>query len=204
MPDKIVFSGNGSRVIRFFTDDKDTLEKFTKHIFEKVYGEEYNSNDLDIILNNNNPKEATCKGGFFDNGNLTFGNIFKKNIVLHSNGTDALIENKEGIDYNTQDSYEAIDKEYINKTVDENRKFLDFFFDLLPFFNQEGYKLNDDSIAIAKNICYKRLDVYAENGWRQKKQEINNSDKIQETLFFYPLVGMLNQLIDAIYKNQKQ
>ena len=204
MPDKIVFSGNGSRVIRFFTDDKDTLEKFTKHIFEKVYGEKYNSNDLDIILNNNNPKEATCKGGFFDNGNLTFSNIFKKNIVLHSNGTDALIENKEGIDYNTQDSYEAIDKEYINKTVDENRKFLDFFFDLLPFFNQEGYKLNDDSLAIAKDICYKRLDVYAENGWRQKKQEINNSDKIQETLFFYPLVGMLNQLIDAIYKNQEK
>lgn len=206
MPDKIVFSGNGSRVIRFFTDDKDLLERFTKLIFKRVYGEEYNSNDLRIILNKDNPKQATCKGGFFADGQQTFRDVFKKNVVLHSNRTDALIEKSDNLtDENSkQNSYKIIDENYLNKTVEENREFLDFFFDLLPFFDNEGYSLNDESLSIAKKVCYNRLDVYAENGWRQKKREIKENDLIQETLFFYPLVGMLKQLIDAIYKNQEK
>lgn len=37
MPDKIVFSGNGSRVILFLTEDEEILRDYTKLIFEKVY-----------------------------------------------------------------------------------------------------------------------------------------------------------------------
>lgn len=206
MPDRIVFSGNGSRVIRFFTDDKDFLERYTKLIFEKIYDKKYNSNGLNIILNKDNPKEATCKGGFFADGKQTFRDIFKKNVVLHSNGTDALIEKTEDLvgDDRIQSSYKIIDEEYLQRTVEENRKFLDFFFSLLYFFDDEKFGLNNDSVSIAKKICYNRLDVFAEKGWMQKKKEVNENDLIQETLFFYPLVGILKQLIDAIYKYQEK
>ena len=207
MPDRIVFSGNGSRVIRFFTDDKDLLERFTKLIFERVYNTKYNSHDLNIILNKDNPKEATCKGGFFADEHQTYRDVFKKNVVLHSNGTDALIEkNNELTDENIkQNSYQIIDENYLNKTVEESREFLDFFFKLLPFFDNEGYSLNDKSISIAKEVYKKnRLSIYAENGWIQKKREVKENDLIQETMFFYPLVGMLKELTDAIYNNQKQ
>ena len=65
--------------------------------------------------------------------------------------------------------------------------------------------MNKNSIAIAKDICFSRLDIYADNGWRQKKREIDENDLIEETLFFYPIVGMLKQLTDSIYeKNNKE
>ncbi len=125
---------------------------------------------------------------------------------MHSNGTDALIEKTEDLVGNDriQSSYKIIDEGYLQRTVEENRKFLDFFFSLLYFFDDEKFGLNNDSVSIAKKVCYNRLDVFAEKGWMQKKKEVNENDLIQETLFFYPLVGMLKQLTDAIYKNQKK
>jgi hypothetical protein len=200
MPDKIVFSGNGSRVIPFFTNDKDILKGFTKLIFEKIYGRKYHSNNLDIILNDENPKEATCKGGFYTENPDSFSEILKKIVVLHSNCTNSIIQrNSDNLDeVKKSDIYKAIDDKYIENTVEETKKFIQFVFDLLPFFSNEGYKLNNTSIEIAKTVCFQRLDIYAKNGWQQKKKEVNESESIEETLFFYPLVGMLKELSDAI------
>ena len=207
MPDKIVFSGNGSRVIPFFTNDKEILKGFTKLIFEKIYSRKYHSNNLDIILNDENPKEATCKGGFFVDRPDSYSEILKKIVVLHSNGTNSIIQrNNENLDeVKRADIYKAIDEKYIELTVEEAKKFIQFVFDLLPFFSNEGFKLNNTSLEIAKTVCFQRLDIYAKNGWRQKRKEIIESESIEETLFFYPLVGMLKELSDAICdKNLKE
>lgn len=200
MPDKIVFSGNGSRVIPFFTNDKDILKGYTKLIFERIYNGPYQSNDLDIILNEVNPKEATCKGGFYTEKPDSYSEILKKIVVLHSNGSNSFIErNNENInEYNIADLYKSIDNKYIDQTVEEAKKFIAFVFKLLPYFSREGYKLNNNSLEVAEKVCYQRLDIYAKNGWQQKSKEINENENIEETLFFYPLVGMLKELSDAI------
>lgn len=206
MPDKIVFSGNGSRVIPFFTDDMDILKGFTKLIFKKVYEQkEYQANDLEIILNKENPKEATCKGGFYMDKMMAFGEIIRKKVVLHSNDNKTIIQLvKEDIE-NVQelDSYKAVNPDYLNKTVAEATNFIQFVFDLLPFFANEGYKLNNDSIETAKAVCFQKLDIYAKNGWELKKKEVTDNEVIEETLFFYPLTGMLKALCDAICDKNK-
>ena len=51
---------------------------------------------------------------------------------------------------------------------------------------------------VAKETCSKKLDIYAKNGWELKKKEVSDDEVIEETLFFYPLVGMLKELSDAI------
>ena len=206
MPDKIVFSGNGSRVIPFFTNDNDIQTDFTKLIFEKVFGEKYHSNNLEIIINEENPKEATCKGGFFTEKPDSYSDILKKIVVLHSNGSDSIIQrNGENLDkVNKTETYEAIDHNYIKQTVEESRVFIQFVFDLLPFFSNQGYKLNNTSLEIAKKVCFQRLDIYAQNGWHQKSKEVNENESIEETMFFYPLVGMLKELSDAICNKNLQ
>ena len=200
MPDRIVFSGNGSRVISLFTNDRNLLIDYTKLIFTKVFNEEYPANGLDIILNENEPKEATCKGGFYAKEPEPYNVIFKKKVVLHSNGTNAVIKNP--IEYNKspeeKDRNKAIDKDYLTKTAEEAKKFIDFVFELLPFFANNGYKLNADSVNIAKDACYKKLDIYTQNGWNLKKKDVSDDAIIEETLFFYPLVGMLKELGNAI------
>lgn len=203
MPDKIVFSGNGSRVIPLFTDDPEILEGFTKEIFKKAYSAKTYSNSLSITLNKENPKEATCKGGFFVRNTNSFGEILKKQVVLHSNGTNSLIERKNNSIDDTKllNTYNIINEEYLSKTVEEVSDFIDTVFDLLQFFKNEGFNLNTESIDIAKQVCSKKLSIYMNIGWQQKKREIDENDIIEETLFFYPIVGMLKDLTNAICDN---
>ncbi len=200
MPDKIVFSGNGSRAISFLTEDVATLKEFTKLIFEKVFEVNYIPNDLEIILNKKNPKEATCKGGFFVNNPESFIDIFRKKVVLHSNGSDAVIQRTGGDTekLNETDKYKVVNEMYLAETVKEASKFIKLVIDLLPFFANRGYKLNNASIEIANKVCFNKLDIYTKNGWRLKKKEITDDEIIEETLFFYPLIGMLKELSDAI------
>lgn len=204
MPDKIVFSGNGSRAISFFTEDASTLKEFTKLIFEKVFEINYNPNGLEIILNKENPKEATCKGGFFVENPESFIDIFRKKVVLHSDGSDAVIQRTGGDTEKLKDTdkYKVVNDMYLMNTVAEASKFIQLVIDLLPFFANRGYKLNTASIEIAKKVCFNKLDIYTQNGWRLKEKEITEDEIIEETLFFYPLVGMLKGLSDAICDNK--
>lgn len=206
MPDKIVFSGNGSRVISFFTDDNEVLRNYTKFIFSKVHGNDYQSNNLEIILNKVNPKEATCKGGFFVDRPESFGDIFKKKAVLHSNGTNSVFQrSSDGInEINHSDTYGAIDEDYIALTVEEVKAFINFVFESLSFFSNEGFSLNPVSTEIAKEVCFNKLDIYAKNGWQLKRKEVAETEGIEETLFFYPLIGMLKELSDAICDKNSQ
>ena len=63
-PRHLTFSGTGSKLLQILIDvsEKEVLEKYTKLIFEKVYGTEYDKDGLDILINTSNPKEVTCKG----------------------------------------------------------------------------------------------------------------------------------------------
>lgn len=195
MPDKIVFSGNGSRVIQFMTDDEKTLQDYTKLIFEKVYNSNYPSSNLTIILNSENPKAATCKGGFYLTQPYDYESIFNKKIVLHSNGTNQVIQRSISNEY---DKYKSIGDDYLKATVEEVTQFIRFVFDNLSFFTDKGYQLNSDSIATAKVVCMQKLSIYAECGWKIKMKEAESDELINESLFFYPLIGMLKELTDEI------
>jgi hypothetical protein len=203
MPDKIVFSGNGSRVISFFTTDIRLLTDYTKLIFTKIYGtNDYAQNGLKIILNTTEPKEATCKGGLLMDKPESYSDIYKKKVVLHSNGTNAVIQKTASLTElpKDEDKNKAIDADYLDKTVEEVKIFIQFVLDLLPFLAHNGYKLNSASVEIAQAECFKRLDIHAKNGWHLKKskEKLTDDEQIEETLFFYPLVGMFKALSDAI------
>ena len=99
------------------------------------------------------------------------------------------------------DTYASIDDAYIRRTVEEAKSFVKFVFDL----NQKySYKNNFDSseisLEIAKKECFRDLETFTKNGLKIKRQEVSDNDVIEETMFFYPLNGMLNALISAIYK----
>lgn len=204
VPDKIVFSGNGSRVVSFLTKDVGVLKDYTKLIFEEVLGETL-SNNIDIIINKENPKEATCKGGLLAQSTESFDKVLQKRIVLHSSNNNSVIHFGEDDFKNRKvtDTYKTIDEKYLKDTEKEAHLFIDLVFKSLSFFASKGYQLNNKSIETAKRVCYSRLEIYTNNGWSKKKREITNDEVIEETMFFYPLVGMLNDLCDAIAEENK-
>lgn len=194
MPRHIAFSGNGSKVIRILTSSDSTLEKFTIKIFEKVYAQKYPSDGLTILHNVDNPKEVTCKGGLSNPIKQSYDDITETKIVYKSvnDGVDAFIGSE---------SYADINEKYLNNVVDEVKTFIRFVFELNKEFS---FKNNFDSSEVSLNIaqleCMRDLLTYTKNGLENKKKEVSDSDIIEETLFFYPLSGVLNALISAIYK----
>lgn len=194
MPRHIAFSGNGSKVIRILTSSDSTLEKFTRKIFEKVYGKSYPSDGLTILQNENNPKEVTCKGGLSNPIYQEYENMTSMKMVyktVHDNGT-AFVNG---------DTYAEIDDAYINRTVDEVKSFVNFVFDLNREFSyKNNFDSSEASLEIAKRECMRDLATFTKNGLEIKRQEVSDNDVIEETMFFYPLNGMLNALISAIYK----
>ena len=194
MPRHIAFSGNGSKVIRILTSSDSTLEKFTKKIFEKVYGEKYPVDGLTILQNEHNPKEVTCKGGLSNPIYQEYEDMASMKMVYKT-------VNSNGASFVNGDTYASIDGTYIQKTVDEARKFINFVLDLNQEFSyKNNFDASETSLEIARNECLRDLTTFTKNGLDIKRQEVSDNDVIEETMFFYPLNGMLNALISAIYK----
>lgn len=193
MPRHIAFSGNGSKVIRILTSSDTTLEKFTKKIFEKVYEKEYPSDGLTILQNVDNPKEVTCKGGLSNPIKQEYEEIASAKIVYKA-------VQKSGDAFVSHETYSLINEDYIKDAVDEAKNFIQFVFDLNKNFSfKNNFDSAESSLRIAEEECLRDLVTYTKNGLENKKKEVSESDMIEETLFFYPLNGMLNALISAIF-----
>lgn len=193
MPRHIAFSGNGSKVIRILTSSDTTLEKFTKKIFEKVYEEAYPSDGLTILQNVDNPKEVTCKGGLSNPIKQEYEDVASAKIVHKA-------VQKSGNAFVCQETYSLVDDNYIKDAVEEVKNFIQFVFDLNKVFSfKNNFDSAESSLRIAEDECLRDLVTYTKNGLERKKKEVSESDVIEETLFFYPLNGMLIALISAIF-----
>ena len=195
MPRHIGFSGNGAKVINILTNKNDKLlANLTKRIFERIYNAEYLSDGLSVILMEN-PKEATSMGALMGRHDDNDEIMAKKTVLL---GTDAGTF-ADNLKY--KDIKNNIGK-YIGEVQTEIEEFFKFFFNLnddkLSF--RDSFGIDQDIIETARQVCKRDIKTYAENRLHQKLDEVNIEDKIEETMFFYPLAGVLNNLTYEIYK----
>ena len=192
-PTNIAFSGNGSKVISILTPNKTSLEKLTTLIFDLIYDNPDTKKDIKLIINSINPKEATCKGGLLlerkpDNLNETKAILLAGELV-------------------TMETYEHIEESY--KVVSNNvRDFVDFL--VLKLAKQRQISLSRDfgidqsSLDLLKGYSNDDFFTYIEKGVGLKFQsgDVGKEDVIEETLFFYPIIGMMNDLSSRICERQ--
>lgn len=188
-PRHLTFSGTGSKVLSILTPSDITLAEFTKFIFEKIYNQTYPVDGLTIIRNEN-PKEATCKGGVLNPVCQNFEATEKlKSILLGSDKKNFIVSN---IKYND------ILNNYVSNISNEVNDFVDFTFDLNTSFSfNKKFGANISIIDIIKAECKKDIEAYLKEGINKRKEEIQKTgadDSVEESLFFFPLVGVLNAL----------
>ena len=186
-PRHIAFSGNGSKVISILTTDNKLLEHFTKYIFAKVYSKDC-AKDLEIIYEPNaNPKANTAKGAC-SRGTLAIDENAIPNIIPCN-----LSENNV--------KYKDVDDQYLStKVLPSVNKFLDFVFkDLINEFGiRDNFGVEANSITTAEEVARKDLLTYAKNGIDLKKNDGAQDDPIDETMFFHPILGVINAIINNI------
>lgn len=189
-PSNIAFSGNGSKVVSVLSPSPKILEEITSRIFELIYDEDYKK--IQVILNSRNPKEATCKGGLMLN--QEFGNLNDKKVVLFGSSPSSLV---------TTQKYENVPHFY-NDIVEEVRSFMDFITLTLPkkISLNNDFGIDPNFTKLAVESFNKDLKVYIEKGVGLKldSREVNKDDIVEETLFFYPIIGVMNDLSDQICK----
>ena len=194
LPKTVAFSGNGSKTLQILSADKTILEEFVKRIFEKVYGKEYPSNGkLQLIYNSENPKEATALGGL---------DVQPDQVVANPKPLNLL-----GVDKSTfasSEQYDNISENDKSRIVNEVEQYIQFV-NQLNFDNFYGDKLGLDITILPRlnHICCQHLKEYLDLGL-DKISKLLASDptrtkQVNESLFFYPIVGMLNNLARELY-----
>lgn len=186
LPKHIIFSGTGSKILNIISSDLKILASLSKKIFENVYSQSFDSDGLSIETEKEMPKEVTCKGGLMSNTEDL--SIDVRNIK----STLTCLVNVEKLTYDKlDDSTKAQIAKYVNGfnkfffTLDSQYRFADYF------------NVSEKSLGVFKEELNKHLRDYLEEGleYNKKLDEISNDDKeIEETLFFYPLIGAINNL----------
>ena len=113
-------------------------------------------------------------------------------MVLKSDGS-GLIE--------TDDTYQNLGDAYRKRSVEAVSSFFNFVFnDLCKQFKVNDYfGIDNESLNIAKSVCYKDLNTFMDKGIAQRLEETNADNMVEETFFFYPIKGALQALSREIF-----
>lgn len=186
-PRNIIFSGNGSKVLDLLDSSRGSgrLGKLSSIIFQKVY--ELDETPKIEIKKSEEPKKVTCKGG------------------LLYNASDADIDSIKGVlsgiknEQHTKLRYPDINDEVLTSVIDEFVDFINMFFDIHGEYNFfHNFSVNAAILDESQEKLTDREELleYLTQGIEQKKRELFGNVKIEleETLFFYPLIGAMNAL----------
>lgn len=200
LPNNILFSGTAAKTLRIIDANKNfaNTTKFFAHILNSVLG--LNSNSLKIVLAEN-PKEITCKGALKAEISTS---ITECPILFWLGGNSDSIWGKvinDNGDISEIPYYSDIDDK-IKIQIEDS---INHFFSLMDNYINS---INIDAEFGIDEMVYKRftelrsrnIKDYIELGIKAfyKKPEKH----IEESLFFYPLIGILNKLSSELSNNE--
>ena len=186
MPRHILFSGRGSKIINI-TDGNTRLESLTvltQKMFEKVFQKDAAHIEL---VQYEQPKEITCKGGLLSDADVDIDSIKK---VLLGTGQHTIVPEKVV-------TYPDIDDRTLARVLGEVEQFVDVLFQIHREYNfSHHFGVNPTHLDNYRQWLKSDLMEYLKSGYQMKLAELagNQNVNVEETLFFYPLIGVLNRL----------
>ncbi len=196
VPGVISFSGTASKLLTIIDAGRnhDNLKRLAAETFKYVFELERNP-EIDIRLPDN-PKEISSKGG------LSIGDDYQLDLddIKETLITNSQLQSQNG----SRISYERV-KEYEERAIASFDAFLDFFFELNKSFSyRDNFGVEKASLDFAGEFLNKKKINALKTGIKNKLDEISNEsdEEINETLFFYPLVGTLGELAYELDKKK--
>lgn len=202
MPKNILYSGTASKTLNIL--DKSigysNISNLYRHIIEKVSGK--NINTLKIVLDRE-PKELTCKGALRGNLNASIDTI-PIHFWLGGKGYgvwSSIISGSEKL-HNTPKYKDLKDKDnnvigFIKNSIEDFYKILDEYIHSINLNNIFGIELQ--SYDTFKKMRSDDIENFIEFGIKAFYHSDDNH--IEETIFFYPLIGVLNKLAIDLSRN---
>jgi hypothetical protein len=205
LPQHIFFSGNGSKTLNLLDISSDwrSLTSVSRIIFEKVYQTPFHREGVQLHRNSE-PKEATCRGGIKKLS--SFSNAVDKpisNIVFVGDEHKTIINETGGVFAGNRMKYSGIDEMMKKSVVDEVRRCLRILLLEVPNeFNVGNFGIPVGKMEAYYNVLDHSLEGYLQAGLEDRFQTTDKEQTIEETLFFYPLIGAIHKLGLAIGNKQ--
>lgn len=196
LPRHISFSGNGSKILNVITTNPHDLADFTKLVLEQVTGIKY-TNRLELVGlgKDDNPKTSTCKGGLRSSANTLLSD---PSLILRADGTDEI---------DSELTLELLhnDKVHLETITASVREFFDFVLNKVPkdfkYNYDDHFGVTANSLQIARSLMNEDLDTFLEKGIDVMMDDGDPKDRVEETLFFAPIKGVINAISKAIYES---
>ncbi|MBQ8047680.1 MAG: hypothetical protein IJ196_07130 [Prevotella sp.] len=201
-PRSVMFSGTGSKVLDIVGQQRD-LDLLAQAVFERVYGESYDADGFSIIMERNEPKQITCRGA-----------LMQVRDAVGRESVNQLNRQLDAIDSQLKRNYSMVSPEQLTyddmedvstrqQLVDEVRRFNSFFITLCDDMKvADRFLVDNHSFQLFRELVGKDLDHHLINGWNfttKNQDEKNGSDPIEDTVFFYPIIGSIrDNLIEKL------
>ena len=203
IPKNILLSGTASKTIKIIDSINayPNISKLFKYIFEKVMG--VKADNLNIALSEN-PKEITCKGVLRADINEDITNC---PMVFWLGGDNDSVWSKalnKNTDIPNTPYYRDLESGDIKSLIENS--ITDFFSLLDNYFKQINFEgdfgIDNEAYLKFKEMRSQNIRDFLEHGI---KAFYKSPDKhIEETLFFYPLIGILNKLAFELSNSDNQ
>ncbi len=191
LPEYILFSGSASKSLSVLDPDenKEESSRFFSHIFAEVYGQE-EIPDMQVKLVSE-PKKITSKGGLQNNIESERPRIL--NWLGGQKDYNMLISDQYDQSLPT---YEDINDNVLNDVLSS---ITDYYQMSDRIFQQvraeDTFGISGKAYEIFREEREKSLYNFLKEGILEKRKELEKKDNpIENTLFFYPLIGVLNRI----------
>jgi hypothetical protein len=203
IPINILFSGTGSKSLNIIDNSRGhvNISKLFKDILTSVMETELEQ-EINIIMSDM-PKEITCKGGLLGSYDKS------SSMKFWLGGVD---ENSWGqiVDFNNASEapkYKDFDKDVDNRaaileSIVEFYTLLDSYFETVKIDNIFGISI--DSYELFKRVRLNQVEEFLRQGINDRIENVESVENaiVEETLFFYPLIGILNKLSYELSKKE--
>lgn len=195
MPVTIAFSGNGSRTLQILFESPSKVAKFAQLIFNKVYGKD---DSVIKVRMEEDPKIVTCKGGLAQKPvpqpykdiqeimKVYAGDSFKEYFILKYGDVNDYVKNS--VVTSVVNFFNLIFE--LHK---DNNEFL-----ITELYADRDYYKKVHNYCLGKE-CRQTLEYSLSRGLAGRDIDENCIDqRLDETLFFYPLVRFIHDLANKI------
>ncbi|MEG1617587.1 MAG: hypothetical protein RR202_11415 [Bacteroidales bacterium] len=214
IPRNLMFSGNGSKTLEILdcSPNKAIIGKLFTGIFSHVFNKK--TDQLIRVITDEDPKVLTCKGALSINqNNVRNTNSGEENAGIISTELKHWIggineERTDRIvlanDFNDLFAYNEIENSHINSVLHSVK---DFYQMCDSCFSRECEITNNFGIDKSAYACFediRNIDLkdYLERGIEDAQSREGIKAPLSQTLFFYPLIGVLANLAATINSNK--
>lgn len=203
IPEYICLSGRGSNYLNVLDSSKD--KRAINEYITNFIGDIFNNKNIHLVklVTEDLSKEATCIGGLYMLAD------YQENIRNHDTTKSKVYYGEKTPNWSTHVNkllYNDISEELKSEVGENVAFFIDLFMNQnikFSFANNFGIKLNftyDSLNLLMKQNINKYLALGLEKRLNRSKDKKN--EEISETLFFYPLVQLINELTSLLYEEK--